>query len=173
ILGLSEQLGFVANTLALILLIILTPFAGHLSDKYGRKPLLLFATVGTLILVYPLFLLMNTVSFPLIVVAVLIFAVLIASFNGPAVVTLVELFPADVRYSSFSIGYNLTISLFGGTAPLISTYLVKATGFNMAPLFYIAFAAIVSTITLLIINFDTFRIKAEQQAKKVIQAQAK
>src|SRR5699024_9543569 len=115
ILGLSEQLGFVANTLALILLIILTPFAGHLSDKYGRKPLLLFATVGTLILVYPLFLLMNTVSFPLIVVAVLIFAVLIASFNGPAVVTLVELFPADVRYSSFSIGYNLTISLFGGT----------------------------------------------------------
>lgn len=160
ILGLSNQLSFLANTFSLILLIILTPIAGYLSDKFGRKKLLLTSTIGTLILIYPLFLMMASGSFPIIVLAVLILAALIAAFNGPAVVTLVELFPANIRYSSFSVGYNIAIAVFGGTAPFISTYLIQVTGFTLAPLFYILFAAIVTTITLIVVNFEKFQARA-------------
>lgn len=166
ILGLSSQLSFLANTFSLILLIILTPIAGYLSDKFGRKQLLLTSTIGTLILIYPLFLMMASGSFPIIVTAVLILAALIATFNGPAVVTLVELFPANIRYSSFSVGYNIAIAAFGGTAPFISTYLIQVTGVTLAPLFYIVFAAIVTTTTLIVVNFSKFQARTSEMILK-------
>lgn len=156
IVGLSPQLSFLANSLALIVLLILIPITGLLSDRWGRKPLLLFATIGGIVLTYPLFLMMATGSFGLILIAEIIFSILIASFSGAGVAAITEIFPTKVRYSSLSIGYNFATAAFGGTAPFISTYLINQTGSNVSPAIYIILAAIVTTLVLWRINFNRF-----------------
>ena len=70
---------------------------------------------------------------------------------------LVELFPARERYTGLSIGYNLSLALFGGTAPLVATFLIRETGNIMAPSFYVIITA-VFTAALLFRHPETFRI---------------
>lgn len=157
IVGLPAQLSFLANSLAMMVLLVLIPIAGSLSDKIGRKPLLLFATIGGIILTYPLFLMMSSGSFWLILIAEIIFSVLIAAFSGAGVAAITEIFPTKVRYSSLSIGYNFAVAVFGGTAPFVSTYLINLTSSNVSPAIYIILAAIATTLVLLRINFDRFK----------------
>src|SRR5215210_585562 len=75
--------------------------------------------------------------------SVTIIATLPWSFVVSAVVVIiVEIFPTRVRYSSASIGYNLGYMIIGGTAPIVATYLVSATGSNSAPAVYLIVVAV-------------------------------
>lgn len=132
------------NTISLALMVILLPVMGALSDKIGRKPLLIGATMGFALLSYPLFRLLSHDTFGFILAAQIVFALLVAAYYAPLSATLVELFPARERYSGLSIGYNLSVALFGGSAPLVATYLIKETGNILSPSFYLIVSALVS-----------------------------
>jgi MHS family proline/betaine transporter-like MFS transporter len=125
------------NSIAMAFLISVMPWAGWLSDRRGRRPLLLFAVVGMGTTVYPLFLLIDKGDPWMILMAQGIFAIWVGILYGVMPAAMGELFPANIRYSAMGLGYNMAFALFCGTAPMVSTYLIKATGIITAPAVYL------------------------------------
>ena len=82
-------------------------------------------------------------------------AALLAMYAGPLCAILAELFPTKVRFTALSIGYGMSVTLFGGFAPFIAAYLIAETGNPVSPAFFLIFAAIVSTITLALMKDRT------------------
>jgi MFS transporter, MHS family, proline/betaine transporter len=137
-------------------LTILTAMMGGLSDKIGRKPLLLASAVAYGIFSYPLFLFLANVPEGTTLMVVQSFsAVLLAMYAGPLCTILAELFPTKVRFTALSIGYGMSVTLFGGFAPFIAQYLIDTTKNPMSPSLFLIFAAIISTVTLLLLKDRT------------------
>jgi MFS transporter, MHS family, proline/betaine transporter len=129
----------------LMIMFVIIPI-GALSDRVGRKPLIMTSCVGFIVLGYPAFLLLAMGTVPGTVVGLLILGLLLVLLLGTMSATLPALFDTDVRYGGFSIGYNVSTSIFGGTAPLILTALVNSTGNNSMPGIYLAVASLISLI---------------------------
>lgn len=148
----SKTQAFASVTAAsLVAIVLILPFAA-LSDRIGRRPLLLGAAVGFVVLSYPLFLLMTSGSVAAAIAGHCALAVLESIFVSTAVTAGVEMFATRVRYSGFSIGYNICVALFGGTTPYVVTWLTDRTGNILAPAIYLSVAAVVSLITVLTIR---------------------
>jgi MHS family proline/betaine transporter-like MFS transporter len=145
------------NTVSMGVMAVLAPAMAALSDRIGRIPTLLSGALGLALLSYPLFKLIGHDTIGFILAGQLVFAVLLSVYVGPMPAALVELFPARERYTGLSIGYNLSMAIFGGTAPLMATFLIRETGNVMAPSFYVIITA-VSTVALLFRHPETFRI---------------
>jgi MFS transporter, MHS family, proline/betaine transporter len=143
----SEALDINAISLAFVLLVI--PAAGMLSDRVGRKPLLLVASLGTMILAWPLFRLMHHPVFGIMLAGQLGFAVLIGLFCGAEPAAAAEAFPAHVRCSGTAISHNLCMAALGGTAPMVATYLIARTHHDMSPAWYLMMAAAISALVTL------------------------
>ena len=137
------------NTASMVVLLILIPIIGRLSDKVGRRPLLLTAVTGLLLLSYPLMWLMHHDQTVLILSGQLGFAVLIGLIFGAYPAAMVEMVPKRVRVSTMSIGYNLCLGLVGGTTPIVATYLIARTNVDLAPAFYLMAAAALSLLVVL------------------------
>ncbi len=148
--GMSASASLWANTAGLIVLVLAIPVMGALSDRIGRRPLLLGCCAAFVVLSYPGFLLIlanrTTLGITLIQVG---FDLVIAAFGGTGPAALVELFPTRSRTTLMSIGYSLAVAIFGGFAPFIATWLIGATGTPLAPTFYLIAAGIVSGLTIL------------------------
>jgi metabolite-proton symporter len=118
------------------------PIMGALSDRIGRRPLLLACTVLALLTAYPALLwLVGSPSFFRLLTVELWLSFLYASYNGAMVVFLTELMPANVRASGFSIAYSLATAIFGGFTPYISTQLIHQTGNRAIPGVWLSCAA--------------------------------
>ena len=118
------------------------PVMGALSDRIGRRPLLLSCTALALVTAYPMLSwLAAGPSFARLLTVELWLSFLYGSYNGAMVVYLTELMPARVRASGFSIAYSLATALFGGFTPAICTYLIQATGNRAVPGLWLSFAA--------------------------------
>jgi MHS family proline/betaine transporter-like MFS transporter len=149
----SEQLGFsstassLSSVFTLLVAMALIPPLGALSDRVGRKPLLAASCVGFALLSYPLFLLMNQGNLVGAVLSHVALGALLAVFLSTTIAALAELFPTRVRYGGFSIGYNISVAIFGGAAPFFATYLISLTGNPLSPAFYLIAAAVASLIT--------------------------
>ncbi|MDQ0316549.1 MFS transporter [Amorphus orientalis] len=137
------------NTIVIAFLIVLVPFFGALSDRFGRKPVMLAGAAGMILFSYPLFVLLASKSFGLILLGQLGFAVLMGCFTGPLPTTMTEQFPRHVRVTAYSVAFNIPLALFGGTAPMVVTYLISLSGTHMAPAFYAMAAAVIAFATLL------------------------
>ncbi|MBV8094361.1 MAG: MFS transporter [Acetobacteraceae bacterium] len=130
------------------------PVMGALSDRIGRKPILLTFSGLTLITAYPaLAWLVGSPSFGNMLLVLLWLSFLYGSYNGAMVVALTELVPATVRTAGFSLAYSLATALLGGFTPLVSTWLIEMTDNRAAPAFWLAFGGVCGLIaTLLIYN---------------------
>lgn len=136
------------NLIAMLAHLLLLPVAGLLSDRVGRKPMLLASTVALAVVAYPSYLLVAAGSFGSLVAGQMIFAAVLAVFSGAAPAALAELFPTRVRHSALSIGYNVATAVFGGTAPFVAAFLVARTGNALAPAFYVIAGAVVTAVVL-------------------------
>ncbi|MDY6999678.1 MAG: MFS transporter [Actinomycetota bacterium] len=145
--GLSTDMALVVPIIGMLAMMVFVPFAGRLSDRVGRKPLWWVSLIGLFIMVVPMFLLMSTG----IVGAIIGFAVL-GLLYVPQLATISAMFPAmfptQVRYAGFAIAYNVSTSMFGGTAPAINEWLVTTLGNNLWPAFYMMIAVVVGAIAL-------------------------
>ena len=154
----SQELGFtnrgssLSTVITLLAAMALIPPLGALSDRVGRKPVLAASCVGFALLSYPLFLLMQQVSLFASVLAHVALGALLAIFLSTTIAALTELFPTRVRYGGFSIGYNISVAIFGGAAPFLATWLISVTGNPLSPAFYLVAGAVATFVTLLTIT---------------------
>lgn len=132
------------NALAVLVFCVTGLSLARLSDRVGRKPVLLSSQAALLVLGVPSFMLMATGSVLAATVGQCLFALSLAGLSVMTTVLSVELFPAKVRYSSNALGYQGAYMVFAGTAPFIATWLVDATGSTLAPAVYASGAALVA-----------------------------
>ncbi len=155
--GLSVSAALWANTAGLVALLVAIPFMGALSDRIGRKPMLVFCCVAFVALAYPGFLLMLSGLPGWGVALVQIgFNLVISTFSGPGPAALVELFPTRSRTTLMSTGYALSVAIFGGFAPFIATWLIQQTGTPIAPTYYLIAAGVVSAATIMTFKETAF-----------------
>ncbi len=137
------------GTACLAVFIVLIPFMGALSDRIGRRPQLMASCIGYAVLAYPLFVMASSGEAWMAFAAQLAMVTMLSLYAGACPATYSELFPTRVRYTALSIGYNIAVAIFGGFAPYIATNLIKLTGNNLSPSFYVIAAAVVTFIVLL------------------------
>ncbi|MDR7377318.1 MHS family citrate/tricarballylate:H+ symporter-like MFS transporter [Rhodoferax ferrireducens] len=137
------------------------PVMGSLSDRIGRRPILLFFTVLTILTAYPAMAwLTENASFYKMLSVELWLSFLYASYNGAMVVALTEVMPVEVRTVGFSLAYSLATAIFGGFTPAIATALIESTGNKAAPALWMSFAAACGLIATLVL----YRKRAAQLA---------
>lgn len=145
-------------------LLIFCPLAGYLSDKYGRKNVLLPGIVAYSIFGYFLFRHFVTApSFESLLMAQVGVSFLMSFIWGPTPIVLTEVFPVGVRSTGSAIAYNLAVLMFGGLAPFFNTWLVKVTGSNMAPIYYVSLSVVIGIVGVLLLPAATSRVSARAQ----------
>ncbi|SKA35976.1 MFS transporter, MHS family, proline/betaine transporter [Enhydrobacter aerosaccus] len=149
--GLPASRALEINTVCLLVAVTATPCFGMLSDRVGRKPVLMASVIGTILLSWPLFWLLLRHDVFSILFAQIVFALLIGAWAGPMEATLVELYRGRTRCTALSLSYNLAFALLGGTAPIVAVYLVSEEHANFGPAFYLMGTALISLIGLLTI----------------------
>jgi MHS family citrate/tricarballylate:H+ symporter-like MFS transporter len=128
------------------------PVMGALSDRIGRWPLMVVFTVLPILTAHPvLSWLAHDTTFGHMLLAELWLSFMYASYNGATVVALTEMMPAHVRTVGFSLAYSLATAIFGGFTPVVSTWLIEATGDKAAPGYWMAAAAACGLVAALIL----------------------
>ncbi len=144
-LGLAPEVALELNLYNMLAMLVTMPFAAWLSDRIGRKKVMISA--AALMFITTPFLFSNfTAASPLFAIGAsqFIFAALMGLYGGAVPAMLVELFPTSVRFTGMAIAYNLAAALFGGTAPLVCEWLIKATGENSSIGWYVMLCNVLS-----------------------------
>ncbi|WP_087686739.1 MFS transporter [Pandoraea sp. PE-S2R-1] len=150
-LGLPPQQGFIATLVTGFVIMTLTPFVGHWSDRVGRIRIMAVAGVMFLCTVYPAFAFMNAhASLATMMLVMLWVGTLKAVYFAPIPALMSSLFPTRTRATGMAVGYNLGTTIFGGFTPLAVAWLIASTGNKLAPGLYLMVGAVISLTTLLI-----------------------
>ncbi|ARU92923.1 MFS transporter [Tatumella citrea] len=141
------------------------PVMGSLSDRIGRRPLLITFTLLTMLTAWPVLKWMVAApSFGHLLTAELWLSFLYASYNGAMVVYLAEIMPAEVRAAGFSLAYSLATALFGGFTPAVSSYLIHATDDKSMPGAWLTFAGCCGLVGTLCIGYLVRRYQQKKTA---------
>ncbi|MDN0076390.1 MFS transporter [Crenobacter sp. SG2303] len=147
--GMGETESFIAASISLAAYIGLIFLMGSLSDRFGRKTMLILASLLFVVLTLPLFTQLSTLGFVGIVLVQVAFGAMLTMNDGTLPCFLSEIFPTKVRYSGFAFSFNTANALFGGTAPLVATWLIQQSGNKLAPAWYLIGAAVVALVAIL------------------------
>ncbi len=142
----SRETLLTAVLCASLLSFFFIPYAGHLSDRFGRKRIYMLGAAAVTVYGFVYFALLNSGSIALIFVAIMFSLVPHNLMYGPQAALIAESFTGRLRYSGASLGYQLSSIIAGGPAPLIATWLYGRTHSGYAVAGFIAFCGIVSLI---------------------------
>ena len=148
-LHLPQVTGFIATLVGAVILGVASPFAGHLSDKFGRNGILTGTAWLFFLTTFPVFYLM--VAYPSLATAILAagwLSLVKAGYSGVLPSQLAELFPTAIRGIGVSLSFAVAVTIFGGFTPFVATGLIAVTGNSLSPSFYIMFTAALSIIAL-------------------------
>lgn len=141
-----------ASTITTIVLVVYIAFiflSGRISDRFGRKKMLIGACAGFIVFTIPAFVLLGTMNFWVILLVELVMCLILTINDGTLASYLTETFPTDVRYSGFALSFNLANAIFGGSASFISLWLIDITGNDIAPAFYMVVIAAVALVAMI------------------------
>lgn len=143
------------TTICLVAYVFMVFGMGHISDKFGRKKVLIGACVAFIVLTVPAFLILNTSQFwPVLLVELAMCATLTAN-DGTLSSYLTETFPTSVRFTGFAFSFNLANAIFGGTASFIATVLIALTGSSIAPAWYMVGVAAIALVAMILSHENT------------------
>jgi MHS family proline/betaine transporter-like MFS transporter len=148
--GLAPSQALWSNTIGLIAMAIAIPCWGALSDRVGRRPILMASAILIGALCFPLLSLMaGGAGLALVLPIQILFGILLALYSGAGPAAISEIFPTHLRSTWMTSGYALSVAIFGGFAPFIATWLIQATGSPTAPTYlYLLPAAVVSLLVI-------------------------
>ena len=146
--GFSSARALDITTANLIVMALFVPICGWAADRFGLRPVFLVSAIGTFLLVGPCWWLMHREG--ILPVFVGQFGLTLTSTAGWAlsITALTLMAPAHLRCSVVALGYNFCLAIFGGTTPMVATYLVHRTGDDFAPVYYVVLATALSVLVI-------------------------
>lgn len=137
-LGVSVDTSLHFNVYNMLAMLFAMPFAAWLSDRIGRKKVMITAAI-TMFFAAPLLFTQFTLGAPFLSIglAQFVFAILVGIYAGPVPALLVEMFPTNIRFTGMAIAYNMAAAVFGGTAPMVCEWLISSTGSNSSLGWYV------------------------------------
>lgn len=158
--GFPPSTALLINSVSMAVLIPCYLVGAWLSDRYGRKPIMLAAAAAGLITAWPLFWLMNEPEPLLVLAGQLGAAIFLGLFSSALPTLIVEAAPAHVRCTTVALGYNLCLGIVGGLTPFGATLLVEKTGDSMAPAYLVMGAAVLAFLAVLTFK-ETYRLQLQ------------
>lgn len=147
----ATQAGLMLVGVQLVMMAVIIPL-GALTDRIGRRPLLITAAIGFVLFSIPAIMLLDTGNVLLQILGLAIFGLFLVMLLCNISASLPALFPTTVRYAGFALGYNVATSLLGGPAGLINESLIQSTGSTLIPGFYMTLAGIIGLVAILTFN---------------------
>lgn len=148
VLDLPANLCLLYSSFGILLTLSLMPLFGHLGDKFGPEKLMFLAAIGIMVCSYPLFLLLPQLSSFAVMSALALFSIVSSGYIGPCNIVMARLFPVGIRYRGMAFAFNVGMLAFGGTGPMINTYLIETTQNISAPGFYLAFCGLLGFLSI-------------------------
>lgn len=149
-LGLEKSTSFVSLVITGVILTFGTPIVGHLSDRYGRLRIMVPSAVVIGISVIPLFMwLTASKTFLVMCIVMASLGLLKAAYFGALPSVMSDAFPQETQATGLSFSYNTTVALFGGFTPMVTAFLIQATGQPVAPGYYLALLSGLSIVALI------------------------
>ena len=139
-----------ATNIALVVYVGFIFISGKMSDRFGRKKMLVTACLLFVLLTVPAFMVLNTAQFGLVLISELTLCFILTLNDGTLSSYLTETFPTEMRYTGFALSFNLANAIFGGTAPMVSTWLIAVTGSTMSPAWYMVAVALVALVAMVL-----------------------
>lgn len=152
-LGLPSYAGYLGGIISGLVSLVGVPFVGRLADRIGPLKIMTSAAVVAVVVAVPLFVLV--VAQPSVLVLTLVqiaLGVVMALYFGPLPALLSSMYPTEIRTTGLSISYNLGVTIFGGFAPIILTFLITQSGLLISPSFYLVLVALISLTGLVLIR---------------------
>lgn len=151
-LHLPETFSFIGAMITGFMLLIVSPMVGAVSDRFGRIRIVGVSLLFLGITSWPLFYILNAMPIPAVLFAVQAFVGFLLACSLAAMPALIaEIFPTNVRSTGLAVSYNVSVTIFGGFAPLIATWLIQTTKNNMSPSFYVMFTVLLSLISIFLL----------------------
>ena len=152
-LSLPQSSGFAATLLGGMILTVGSPLIGHSSDSVGRTRIMQVAAGLFVISAYPAFVLLTGYASLLVLIGIVCWLSLLKTiYSGVMPSLMAEIFPTRTRVTGMALSYNISVPIFGGFAPFISTWLIELTGNSLAPSFYLMLTALVSLGALVLVR---------------------